>query len=425
MKVLVIGSGGREHALSWKIAQSDLVEKVFVAPGNGGTAIEKKCENINIKADDFDSLLKFAKNNNIDLAVVGPEDPLAKGIVDAFEKNNIKIFGPNKAAAMIEASKAFAKDVMLKADIPTAYYSEFSDFDSAKSYVVEKGAPIVVKADGLAAGKGVTVAKTIEEAVKALEEIFIEKIFGESGNKVIIEEFLEGEEASYLAFTDGDTILPLVSSQDHKPIYDNDEGPNTGGMGAYSPAPVVTEDIFKFTTEKIAKPLINELANRGITYKGIIYAGLMITEKGPKVLEFNCRFGDPETQPILYKMKSDIVPIILAAVDRQLKNTSVEWYDDTTVCVVIASGGYPKSYNKGYEITGIDSAEQIEGIKVFHAGTKLENKKILTNGGRVLGVTGRASNLQEAIEKTYSAVKKIYFKNMHYRNDIGKKALRR
>ncbi|KAA0257310.1 phosphoribosylamine--glycine ligase [Deferribacter autotrophicus] len=425
MKVLVIGSGGREHALSWKIAQSSLVEKVFVAPGNGGTAIEEKCENVDIKADDFNSLLKFAKNNNIDLTVVGPEDPLAKGIVDIFEENNLKIFGPKKAAAMIEASKAFAKNVMIKAGIPTAYYAEFSDFESAKFYVEEKGAPIVVKADGLAAGKGVTVAKTIDEAIKALEEIFIEKVFGESGNKVVIEEFLEGEEASYLAFTDGNVILPLVSSQDHKPIYDNDEGPNTGGMGAYSPAPVVTKDIFDFTTEKIAKPLINELANRGIKYKGIIYAGLMITENGPKVLEFNCRFGDPETQPVLYKMKSDIVPIILAAVDEQLKDASVEWYDDATVCVVLASGGYPKSYKKGYEITGINDAKNIDGIKVFHAGTKFENGKIITNGGRVLGVTGRASNLHEAIEKTYSAVKQIHFKDMHYRNDIGQKALRR
>lgn len=425
MKVLVVGSGGREHALSWKIAQSNLVEKVFVAPGNAGTALEEKCENLDINTNDFDSLISFAKNDKIDLTVVGPEDPLAKGIVDEFEKNGLKIFGPKKEAAMVEASKAFAKEIMFSAGIPTAEYKEFSEFDAAKKYIEEKGAPIVVKADGLAAGKGVTVAKTVEEAISALKEIFIDKVFGKSGEKVVIEEFLEGEEASYLAFTDGKHVLPLVSSQDHKPVYDNDEGPNTGGMGAYSPAPVVTDEIFRFTTENIAKPLINELNRRGVVYKGIVYAGLMITKDGPKVLEFNCRLGDPETQPVLYKMKSDIVPIILSAIDGNLSDVNVEWYDDATICVVLASGGYPKSYKKGYEITGIEDAEKLENIKVFHAGTKLENSKILTNGGRVLGVTCRAKDLKTAIDNVYKAVEKINFKDMHYRKDIGAKALRR
>ncbi len=425
MNVLVIGSGGREHAFAWKIAQSNLVDKVYVAPGNGGTANEVKCENLNIAVNDFDALIDFVKNNKIDLTVVGPEDPLAAGIVDAFEKEGLKIFGPNKDAAQLEASKAFAKEIMIAADIPTAFYKKFDNFEDSEKYIYEKSAPIVVKADGLAAGKGVTVAMTKDEAINALKEIFIDDIFGKAGSTVVIEEFLKGEEASYLAFSDGETVLPLASSQDHKPAYDGDKGPNTGGMGAYSPAPVVTDEIFNFATEKIAYPLIKEMKKRGIVFKGIIYAGLMITDDGVKVLEFNARMGDPETQPVLMRMKSDIIPVIEAAIDGKLNEIKLEWYDEATVCVVMASGGYPKSYEKGYEITGIEDAEKSENIKVFHAGTKIENGKLINSGGRVLGVTARHKDLKVAIQDAYKAVEKINWKDVFYRKDIGKKALDR
>jgi phosphoribosylamine--glycine ligase len=425
MNVLVIGSGGREHAFAWKIAQSNLVDKVYVAPGNGGTANEVKCENLNIAVNDFDALIDFVKNNKIDLTVVGPEDPLAAGIVDAFEKEGLKIFGPNKDAAQLEASKAFAKEIMIAAGIPTAFYKKFDNFEDSEKYIYEKGAPIVVKADGLAAGKGVTVAMTKDEAINALKEIFIDDIFGKAGSTVVIEEFLKGEEASYLAFSDGETVLPLASSQDHKPAYDGDKGPNTGGMGAYSPAPVVTDEIFNFATEKIAYPLIKEMKKRGIVFKGIIYAGLMITDDGVKVLEFNARMGDPETQPVLMRMKSDIIPVIEAAIDGKLNEIKLEWYDEATVCVVMASGGYPKSYEKGYEITGIEDAEKSENIKVFHAGTKIENGKLINSGGRVLGITARHKDLKVAIQDAYKAVEKINWKDVFYRKDIGKKALDR
>ncbi|UOD34196.1 phosphoribosylamine--glycine ligase [Deferribacteraceae bacterium V6Fe1] len=425
MNILLIGSGGREHAIAWKLSQNENIKTIFCAPGNGGTAKENKCQNVDIKVTDFDKLIKFAKENDIYMTVVGPEDPLALGIVDRFESEGLKIFGPKKDAARIEASKAFCKEIMVSANIPTAFYSEFSDFESAKKYVLEKGAPIVVKADGLAAGKGVTVATTVEEAINALKEIFVDNIFGEAGNKVVIEEFLKGEEASFLAFTDGLTVIPMVSSQDHKPVYDNDKGPNTGGMGAYSPAPVMTEKLYNFALNKIAYPLVTELKNRGIVYKGIIYAGLMIDGEDVKVLEFNCRFGDPETQPILMRLESDLLEIFDACISQNLKDAEISWYNDPTVCVVIASGGYPKDYAKGYEITGIDSAEEIDNVKVFHAGTKLENGKVLTNGGRVLAVTARGENLKDTIKLVYSAVEKINFKDMHFRKDIAQKALRR
>lgn len=425
MKILVVGGGGREHAISWKLAQNENVEKIFAAPGNGGTAVEPKCENLNIKATDIDALVKFAKSEDIALTVVGPEDPLALGIVDAFEKAGLRAFGPNGAAAQLEASKAFAKDVMIKAGIPTAFYKEFTSFEPAKAFVEEHGAPIVVKADGLAAGKGVTVAFTEQEAIDALKEIFLDNIFGEAGNRVVIEEFLDGEEASYLAFTDGKTVSPMVSSQDHKAIYDGDKGPNTGGMGAYSPAPVVTDEIFNYATENIAYPLINEMAKRGITYKGIIYAGLMVTKDGVKVLEFNCRFGDPETQPVLSRLNSDLAEIFEACIDGTLDKVKTDWSSDPTVCVVIASGGYPKDYEKGFEITGISEADKIDGIKVFHAGTDLKDGKIINTGGRVLGVTARGTELETTIKKAYEAVSKISFKDMYNRTDIGAKALRR
>jgi len=425
MKLLVVGGGGREHALCWKLSTSPLVEKIYAAPGNGGTAIENKTENVDIKATDIEALVQFALDNKIDLTVVGPEDPLALGIVDAFEAKGLKAFGPNGAAAELEASKAFAKDVMVKAGIPTADYGEFTDYDSALAFVKEKGAPIVVKADGLAAGKGVTVAETEEMAITALKEIFQDNLFGEAGSKVVIEEFLDGEEASYLAFTDGTTILPMVSSQDHKPIYDGDKGPNTGGMGAYSPAPVVTDELFDYATKEIAYPLIKEMAKRGIKYKGIIYGGLMVTAKGTKVLEFNCRFGDPETQPVLSRLDSDLVEIFMACIDENLAEKTIKWKEEPTVCVVVSSGGYPKSYEKGFEITGIDDANAIDGVKVFHAGTDVKDGKIVNSGGRVLGVTAYGDGLEDTIKKAYQAVEKINFKDMYYRKDIGSKALNR
>jgi len=425
MKILVVGGGGREHALCWKIAQSPLVGKIYAAPGNGGTDLEDKTVNVDIQATEIDKLVQFAKTEKIDLTVVGPEDPLSMGIVDAFEKEGLKAFGPNKAAAQLEASKAFAKEIMIEAGIPTAAYGEFSDLDSAKDYVNKQGTPIVVKADGLAAGKGVTVAKTLKEAMDALEEIFVDNAFGSAGNKVVIEEFLDGEEASYLAFTDGKTVLPMVSSQDHKPAYDNDEGPNTGGMGAYSPAPVVTDEIFDYATNSIAYPLIKTMAAKGITFKGIIYAGLMITSKGPKVLEFNARFGDPETQPVLTRLRSDIVPVFMSCIDQTLEKTEIEWDENPTVCVVMASGGYPKSYKKGYPIKGIKDADALDGVKVFHAGTATSEGKTVNTGGRVLGVTACGSGLEDTIRLAYEAVNRISWQDVHYRKDIGAKALNR
>ncbi|MBZ4642511.1 MAG: purD [Deferribacteraceae bacterium] len=425
MNILLIGSGGREHAIAWKLAQNESIQTIFCAPGNGGTKHEIKCKNTEIKPDDFDALIKFAKENNIYMTVVGPEDPLALGIVDRFENEGLKIFGPRKDAAKIEASKAFCKEIMVAAGIPTAFYSEFTDFEEAKKYVLEKGAPIVVKADGLAAGKGVTVASTIDESIKALEEIFIDKVFGDAGNRVVIEEFLKGEEASFLAFTDGKTVIPMVSSQDHKPVFDDDKGPNTGGMGAYSPAPIMTEKLYNFALNKIAYPLVKELKKRNITYKGIIYAGLMIDGDNVKVLEFNCRFGDPETQPILMRLESDLLEIFDACINQTLDKVNIKWYNEPTVCVVIASGGYPKSYKKGYEITGITEAEKLGNVKVFHAGTKFEGDKLVTNGGRVLAVTARGEELKSTIKLAYSSVEKIYFKDMHFRKDIAQKALRR
>lgn len=425
MKILVIGSGGREHALCWKIAQSPLVAKIYAAPGNGGTHLEKKTENIDIQATDIKKLLDFALAEKIDLTVVGPEDPLANGIVDIFEENGLRVFGPCKAAAQLEASKAFAKDIMIKAGIPTAAYGEFTDYDSAKAYVDKHGAPIVIKADGLAAGKGVTVAQSVDEAVNALKEIFMDNVFGEAGSKVVIEEFLLGEEASYLAFTDGKTVLPMVTSQDHKAVYDGDKGPNTGGMGAYSPAPVVSPELFDRVTKKIAYPLIKTMAKDGIVFKGIIYAGLMIHNGEPKVLEFNARFGDPETQPVLSRLASDIVPVFLACTDQTLDKVEIKWSNNPTVCVVMASGGYPKSYKKGYEITGIADADKIDGVKVFHAGTADKDGKTVNTGGRVLGVTAIGNTLEETIKKAYEAVAKISWQDVHFRKDIGAKALRR
>jgi phosphoribosylamine--glycine ligase len=430
MKILVVGSGGREHALVWKIAQSPKVEKIYCAPGNAGTA--QLAENVNLKADDLPGLKQFALKNKIDLTVVGPEVPLVMGIVNDFEKEGLKIFGPRQEAAQIEGSKVFSKQFMLKYDIPTAVAAIFDNASKAIDYLNQIAPPLVIKADGLAAGKGVIICKTKNEAMEAIRSIMEKKEFGRAGDKVIIEECLVGEEASILAFTDGKSIIPLASSQDHKRIFDNDEGPNTGGMGAYSPAPVVTERLMEEIDLNILKPFVLGMKQEGIVYKGVIYAGVMITKKGPMVLEFNARFGDPETQPILMRMKSDIVPIFEAIIDEKLDHRLIEWNERAAVCVVLAAGGYPGNYEKGIPIEGLDRVDQLENVMVFHAGTKLENREsnverrtqIITNGGRVLGVTGLGDNIKFAIENAYRAVNLINFSGMHYRKDIGKKALK-
>jgi phosphoribosylamine--glycine ligase len=421
MKVLVVGGGGREHALVWKIAQSPKVTKIYCAPGNAG--ISEQATIVPIKANDLNSLLEFSVKEKIDLTVVGPEDPLTQGIVDLFESKGLFIFGANRKAAKIEGSKAFAKEVMKKYYIPTAFYEIFDNRNEAVQYIRRQGAPIVVKADGLAAGKGVMVCNTVEEAIQSVDKIMVEKIFGEAGNRIIIEEYLVGEEASYIAFTDGKTILPMASSQDHKSIFDGDRGPNTGGMGAYSPAPVVTDEVHEKIIEKILRPIIYGLEEESRTYKGVLYAGLMIHDGHPKVLEFNARFGDPETQPVLMRMKGDIVPILEACMKGTLSQHRIEWDSRPSVCVVMASKGYPGDYEKGIMIRGLEEVSRMEGVFVFHAGTTIKDGQRVTNGGRVLGVTGLGEDIPRAIEKTYQAVKKISWDGVHYRTDIGQKAL--
>jgi len=422
MRVLVIGSGGREHALVWKIAQSKLVDKIFCAPGNGGISRQAEC--IDIKAEDIPALLDFARREKIDLTIVGPEAPLAAGIVDEFRNYKLRIFGPEKKAAQMEASKVFAKELMAKYKVPTADFKIFSDSLEAEKYVDRIGAPCVVKADGLAQGKGVVVAQTIDEAKRAIDSMMQERIFGDAGNKVIIEECLEGQEASILVFTDAKEVIPLASSQDHKRIFDGDKGPNTGGMGAYSPAPVVTSEIFKEILENIVYKTINGLVKEGIEYQGVLYTGVMLTKKGPQVLEFNVRFGDPETQAILPRLKSDLVEVMLAISEQKLSRIkTLDWDNRACVCVVCASGGYPGHYEKGKEIFGLEDADKLQDIVVFHAGTTKSAVKYITNGGRVLGVTGLGNTIKEAITKTYQALNKIHFEGMHYRKDIGQKAI--
>jgi phosphoribosylamine--glycine ligase len=423
MKVLVIGSGGREHALVWKIAQSSLVDKVFCAPGNAGIGQLAEC--VPIKVDDLDGLLAFARQAQIGLTVVGPELPLTLGIVDRFRAAGLTIFGADGKAAQIEGSKSFSKDLMAKYGVPTAAYGTFTECDPAIAFIRRNGAPIVVKADGLAAGKGVIVAQTEEEAVAAVESILCEGAFGSAGAKVVVEEFLDGEEASFLAFTDGTNIVPLASSQDHKAAFDGDSGPNTGGMGAYSPAPVVTAQIHDKIIEQVLKPTIAGMAAEGCTYSSILYAGLMIKNGEIKVLEYNARFGDPETQPLLVRLKSDIVPVLLACARGDLSGIELEWHDKAAVCVVMASGGYPGSYEKGRVIEGLEEAAQIEDLCVFHAGTARDGNRIVTAGGRVLGVTGLGATVAEAIERAYQGVKAITWPDVHYRSDIGRKALNR
>lgn len=425
MIVLIVGNGGRENALAWKTSRSDKVQKIYIAPGNGGTSLENKCENVPLKADNLKGITDFAKEKKVDLVVIGPEIPLALGLTDMLEAEGFKVFGPNKAASEMEASKAFAKEIMTAAGVPTAEYGEFTDFEPAVKYIREKGAPIVVKADGLAAGKGVTVAMTEEEAINAIDEILNKKIFGKDNTKAVVEEFLKGQEVSYLVMTDGDTIIPLASAQDHKAVFDGDKGPNTGGMGAYSPAPVIPDGKYEQVTEVVARPIIEELKKRGITYKGILYAGLMVSDKGDiKVLEYNCRFGDPETQVLLPKMRSDLVSHMLAVSNGTLDKEKVEWDEGSVVTVVMASGGYPDEYKTGLRITGIEDANNMEEVQVFHAGTKEEDGVIKTAGGRVLNVTATGKDLRTALDKAYRAVSKIRFENAHYRKDIGHKALK-
>lgn len=425
MNVLVIGGGGREHALAWKAAQSSTVDTVFVAPGNAGTATEPKLKNVDIGVTDTDALLNFAEQNSVALTIVGPEAPLVAGVVDAFEKAGQKIFGPTQAAAQLEGSKAFTKDFLARHAIPTADYANFTDIEPAVAYVKEKGAPIVVKADGLAAGKGVIVAETVEDAEAAIRDMLAGNAFGEAGSRVVIEEFLDGEEASFIVMVDGKNILPFATSQDHKRAADGDKGPNTGGMGAYSPAPVVTPDIHQRIMDEVITPTVEGMAAEGHPYKGFLYAGLMIMADGtPKVIEYNCRFGDPETQPIMMRLQSDLVPLCLAACDEKLSGQSISFDDQAAVGVVLAAGGYPDSYNKGDEIGGLDAAAAIDG-KVFHAGTALKDGKTVTSGGRVLCATALGSNVTAAQQNAYNLVSKISWQDMYYRTDIAHRAISR
>lgn len=419
MKVLVVGSGGREHALCWKIAQRPDTE-VYVAPGNIGMVDVATL--VNIKVDDIAGLVDFAKAEGIDLTVVGPELPLTLGIVDAFQEAGLACFGPNKAAAKLEGSKAFSKELMKKYGIPTAAFDTFTDVDKAKAFVDEIGVPCVVKADGLAAGKGVIICMTREEADKAIEDMLTDHAFGDASATIVIEEYMVGPEVSVLAFADGKTVLPMVSAQDHKRIFDGDKGPNTGGMGAYSPAPVYTEALSAEVNKTIIEPTIAAMAAEGTPFTGILYTGLMLTEKGPRVLEYNVRFGDPETQPIMVRMKSDIVELFQACVDGKLDEATLEWHDEAAVCVIMASGGYPASSEKGVPIHGLDDIAAEEAI-VFHSGTAEKDGEIVTNGGRVLGVTAKDATIKGAIDKAYAAVEKIKFDHMQFRRDIGARAL--
>ena len=422
MKILVIGSGGREHVLAWKIKQSPLVKKIYCAPGNGGISGVAEC--VDISADDIPSLVRFAKEKQIDLTVVGPEAPLVAGIVDAFERKKLKIFGPSGEAAQLEGSKIFAKEFMYEWNIPTANFQKFNAIEEAKDYLRQVMFPVVVKADGLAAGKGVSVCQNFMEAEKALDEIMVQKIFKEAGQQIVIEECLEGEEVSILAVSDGENYCLLESSQDHKRIFDEDVGPNTGGMGAYSPAPILTEKLYKTIENRIIEPVIRGMQRSGTPFKGVLYAGLMITFEGPMVLEFNVRFGDPETQAILPRMKSDIVELMLASCEGRIEDIELEWDKRSCVCVVMSSGGYPGEYEKGKEISGLKDAEKNPDTVVFHAGTKKEGNRILTSGGRVLGVTSLGNGIEKAIEQAYKAVDKINFERCFFRRDIGSKAFK-
>ena len=423
MKVLVVGSGGREHALVWKIRQSKRVSKIYCAPGNAGISRDAEC--VAIGADDIKGLVRFARKEKIDMTIVGPEVSLTLGIVDSFEKRGLRVFGPSRKAAILEGSKVFSKKIMKKYDIPSADFHVFHKRERALACLKRTGAPTVIKADGLAAGKGVIVAQTVAEAEEAVDLIMRDKAFGDAGNKVVIEEFMQGEEASFLAFTDGNTVLPLPTSQDHKPIFDGDQGPNTGGMGAYSPAPVVTAEIEQQVMERIMLPTVKAMAQEGRPYKGILYAGLMIADGVAKVVEFNCRFGDPEAQPLLMRLQTDLIDIIEAVLDERLHEIELQIDPKPTVCVVMASGGYPGAYKKGREIKGLSKAGKQPSVEIFHAGTALKKNKIVTAGGRVLGITALGDNLQDAINRAYATVKLIKWTGSYSRSDIGQKALQR
>ena len=425
MKVLVIGSGGREHALAYQAAQSKLVEQVFVAPGNAGTHYEANLTNVDISSDDKEALLAFAKEENVNLTIVGPEAPLVDGVVDLFQSAGLAIFGPTQGAAQLEGSKAFTKDFLARHNIPTGAYANFTEIDPAIAYVREQGAPIVVKADGLAAGKGVIVAMTLEEAEDAIKDMLAGNAFGEAGSRVVIEEFLEGEEASFIVMVDGENILPFATSQDHKRAYDKDKGPNTGGMGAYSPAPVVTDEVFTRIMQEVIEPTVKGMAAEGNPYTGFLYAGLMIDSSGtPKVIEYNCRFGDPETQPIMLRLKSDLVGLCLLACNKQLDAGLIEFDERAAVGVVLAAGGYPGSYAKGTEIFGLEEAAKLDG-KVFHAGTAIQDDKIVTSGGRVLCATALGNTVSEAQQNAYALVEKINWDGVMYRTDIAYRAIER
>lgn len=421
MNVLILGNGGREHALAWKIKQSPLVKKIYCIPGNTGTV--DLAENVELDLADFKGLIQFAKDNKIELTVVGPEAPLVNGVVDAFTEAGLRAFGPSKRAARLEGSKIYMKKLMRKHNIPTADYVEFHDAEAALVHIKYSDVPFVIKADGLASGKGVFVCRKDEDALKAIKEIMVEKQFGASGNSILIEDFMAGEEASLFVFSDGKNIYPLESAQDHKPIFDNDEGPNTGGMGAYSPAPVLSESMMDQVIESIIVPTIHALNTDESTYKGLLYAGLMITQKGPKVVEFNCRFGDPETQAVLMRMKSDIVPVLIACCDGTLNKQVIEWDKRPAVCVVMSSQGYPGEYTKNKIISGLD--QKHKDCEIFHSGVRKVGEQYLTNGGRVLGVTAVGSDLKNAIDNCYQNVEKIKFEGAYFRKDIGKRGLSR
>ena len=424
MKVLVVGQGGREHALVWKLAQSPRVSRLYCAPGNAGIAELATC--VPIGDTDIEGLVRFAKEEGIDLTVVGPEAPLVAGVVDCFEEEGLRIFGPRREAAMLEGSKSFAKAVMEKYGIPTARYQAFEDYEAALRYLREHGAPVVLKADGLAAGKGVTVAKTLEEAEAALERMMREKVFGEAGSRVVIEEFLQGQELSLMAFVDGETVLPMVPVQDHKPVFDGDRGPNTGGMGTYSPTPQLPQSVIEESIRRILQPVAKAMVAEGKPYRGVLYGGLMVTAEGPKVIEFNARFGDPETQVVLPRLEAFLLEVLEAVVDGRLAEVNLTWRKEAVVCVILASEGYPGAYPKGRIIQGLFSPEeqQQREVYLFHSGTVRENGQWLTNGGRVLGVTALGQDLAAARDKAYQAIEGIRFEGMHYRRDIGLRGLK-
>jgi len=422
LKILVIGSGGREHCIVWKLLQSKKIEKIYCAPGNAGIATQAEC--LNIPVEDISGLLQVARDKKIDLTIVGPELPLSMGVVNLFEKNNLPIFGPTQEAAEIESSKVFAKNIMNKYQIPTARYRAFKDYKLAQSYLQKQSFPLVIKADGLAAGKGVFIVQDLSQAEKAISYIMKENKFGHAGNKIVIEEYLTGEEVSMLVFTDGEHFIPMRPSQDHKKLYDGDSGPNTGGMGAYSPVPFFDDKAQRYALEKIFKPVIKGMKQEGRKFKGVLYAGLILTDEGPKVLEFNARFGDPETQVILPGLKTDLIEILCATREEKLSRIELEWQHQAAVCVILASGGYPGEYEKGKIINGIEKIENKQSTMVFHAGTEKKGNNVISSGGRVLGVTAWAETLSCAIDTVYEKIGQISFENLYYRKDIGEKGLK-